>query len=87
MTLQIEREAEPIHGYRLMERLGSGGFGEVWKAEAPGGIYKAIKIIFGDLRNKDNDSHRFAEQELQSPETGQTGTSPLPTRARSFRHH
>jgi len=32
-------------GYRLIEYLGSGQFGEVWKAEAPGGIEVAVKII------------------------------------------
>ena len=29
---------EPIPGYRLLEPLGSGGFGEVSKCEAPGGL-------------------------------------------------
>jgi hypothetical protein len=38
---------EPIPGYRMQERIGAGGYGEVWKAEAPGGLAKAIKVIFG----------------------------------------
>jgi serine/threonine protein kinase len=39
--------AEPIPGYRMQQRIGVGGYGEVWKAEAPGGIAKAIKVVYG----------------------------------------
>src|SRR5437763_8999748 len=42
-----QANTEPIPGYRLIEPLGSGGFGEVWKCEAPGGLVKAIKFVHG----------------------------------------
>lgn len=37
--------SEPMPGYVLVEPLGRGGFGEVWKCEAPGGLLKAIKFV------------------------------------------
>src|SRR5436190_5272691 len=65
MSLLREANAEPLPGYRLIEPLGSGGFGEVWKCQAPGGLLKAIKFVFGSLNSLDIDGAR-AEQEFKA---------------------
>src|SRR3954469_20064312 len=62
MSFIREPNAEPLPGYRLIEPIGSGGFGEVWKCEAPGGIFKAMKFVYGNLNSLDVDASR-AEQE------------------------
>jgi serine/threonine protein kinase len=65
MSFIREPNAEPIPGYRLIEPLGSGGFGEAWKCEAPGGLFKAIKFVYGNLNSLDVDGAR-AEQEKRA---------------------
>jgi hypothetical protein len=65
MSVLREPNAEPIPGYRLIEPIGSGGFGEAWKCEAPGGLFKAIKFVFGNLNSLDVEGAR-AEQELHA---------------------
>jgi hypothetical protein len=36
-------------GYKLISRISRGNFGDVWRAEAPGGVEVAIKIIFASV--------------------------------------
>jgi serine/threonine protein kinase len=49
-------------GYKLIRRIGCGGFAEVWEAEAPGGFPVAVKIIFRPLE------HDEAQRELKALE-------------------
>ncbi len=49
-------------GYKMIERIGSGAFGEVWRAEAPGGFPAAVKVIFRPI------DHDEAKRELQALE-------------------
>jgi hypothetical protein len=49
-------------GYKLMQRLNRGAFGDVWRAEAPGGVEVAIKIIYGSVAEKQG------QRELQALE-------------------
>ncbi len=76
MSWLREPDAEPIPGYRLIEPLGSGGFGEVWKCTAPGGLLKAIKFVYGSLKSEDVDAVR-AEQERKALERVKRATHPF----------
>jgi len=61
--IKIYPNYEPLPGYRVLEKIGSGGFGEVWKCIAPGGLLKAIKFVSGKLGVK---SDIRAEQEWRA---------------------
>src|SRR4051812_992830 len=45
LARRLEPNAEIIPGYLLTRRLGKGGFGEVWRANGPGGVPVALKIL------------------------------------------
>jgi serine/threonine protein kinase len=49
MLTAIAQGAGPIPGYTMLERIGAGAYGEVWRAEAPGGLVKAVKFVYGDF--------------------------------------
>ena len=43
--LNLVTGCEPVAGYTLVQKLGTGGFGEVWKASGPGGFHVALKFV------------------------------------------
>jgi serine/threonine protein kinase len=61
----LQPNTELLPGYCLLEPLGKGGFGEVWKCEAPGGLLKAIKVVAGQGRHLGDDA-TGADQELRA---------------------
>src|SRR5262249_50451064 len=65
MALSVASQAEVIPGYRLLDRLGQGSFGEVWRAEAPGGLLKAVKILHGNLEDS-GEGPSLVAQELKA---------------------
>jgi len=49
----------------VTEFLGRGGFGEVWKCEAPGGLFKAIKFVYGNLNSLDIEGASLKVRDIQ----------------------
>ena len=45
-SLDLKPGAEPVAGFQLVTPLGRGGFGQVWKANGPGGFQVAMKFVF-----------------------------------------
>jgi serine/threonine protein kinase len=62
MSSTVQASEEVLPGYVLTERIGSGGYAEVWRARAPGGIDKAVKLVHGYY------DEELAVQEMKSLE-------------------
>lgn len=54
-----------LGGYMLEHRIGTGGYGEVWKALGPGGFAKAVKVLFGNLDGPHADAELRSLQRMR----------------------
>ena len=62
-----------VEGYQLIERIGKGQFGEVYRGLAPGGVVVAVKRI---LRSMDDDSCQRNSSAGKDPRTQSSLSAP-----------
>jgi DNA-binding SARP family transcriptional activator/ABC-type glycerol-3-phosphate transport system substrate-binding protein len=62
---ELDVQGQPLRGYRLLEKLGEGAFGEVYRAIQPQvGREVAVKVVHPELANQPDFVRRF-EREAQ----------------------
>jgi hypothetical protein len=70
-----------LGGYKLLRRIGVGAFGEVYEAEAPGGVKVAVKKILRSV------SHPATQSEIESLEATKPLSHPFLLKTVSFFPH
>ncbi len=66
MSDNQQRPEFSLPGYELLEKIGVGGYGEVYAAVAPGGLRKAVKFVFGNQFDKRATSELHALEKVKS---------------------
>lgn len=66
MSDSEQRPEIELPGYELLEKIGVGGYGEVYSAIAPGGLRKAVKFVFGNQFDKRAASELHALEKVKS---------------------
>lgn len=74
----LGRVLPPSEGYRLMERIGAGQYGEVFRARGPGDVEVAVKRIFRALNDE------ASQRELQALELIRTLRHPFLLRTERY---